>query len=160
MHVQFGRLFKLPWLMASTHVRTCSRCGTSFHLPRTRRGTPYAQFCSEACVTAHKVQLAQLQSSRLEEGFAERLRDAGLAFVEQYPFGPYMVDLAFPQVRLLVEVDGEVYHASSRAQARDDRKDVLAAAEGWHVIHIPQFMIQRHPDEAVRMVIEAYLHRR
>ncbi|MDL2343848.1 Protein of unknown function [Deinococcus reticulitermitis] len=146
--------------MAPNDVRTCSRCGTAFHLPRKRRGTPYAQFCSQACITAHKVDLAQLHSSQLEEGFAERLREAGLAFVEQYALGPYVVDLAFPQVRLLVEVDGEAYHASSSAQARDDRKDALAASEGWQVIRVPQFMIEHHPEEAVRTVVEAYLHGR
>lgn len=80
--------------------------------------------------------------------------------MEQYPFGLYVVDLAFSQARLLVEVDGEAYHASSCAQARDDRKDALAAAEGWQVVRIPQFIIERHPEEAVRTVIEAYLHRR
>lgn len=143
--------------MSPHHTRTCSRCGATFRLPRHRRGTPYAGFCSPACIEAHKVQLAHLRASRLEQDFGERLRNAGLAFVPQYPLGPYVVDLAFPQVRLLVEVDGEAYHASPRAQARDDRKDALAAAEGWHLLRVPQFMIDEHPEEAVRTVVEAFL---
>lgn len=77
--------------------------------------------------------------------------------VEQYPLGPYVIDLAFPQVRLLVEVDGAAHHSSPRAQARDDRKDALAAAEGWRLLRVPQFMITRHPEEAVRTVVDAYV---
>jgi len=82
--------------MASNSTRTCSRCGATFHLPRQRRGTPYAGFCSPTCIEAHKVQLAHLRASRLEQVFGERLRDAGLVFVPQYLLGPYVVDLAFP----------------------------------------------------------------
>ena len=143
--------------MTSKGTRTCARCGRAFALPRARIGSPYASFCSNACITAHKVQLAHLRSSELERLFGDHLREAGLAFVAQYPLGPYVVDLAFPQVRLLVEVDGEAYHSSPQAQARDDRKEQLAAAEGWRFLRIPQFVIERHPEEAVRTVVEAYL---
>lgn len=137
-------------------TRTCARCGQAFALPRARVGRPYASFCSDACITAHK-ELAHLRSSELERLFGDHLREAGLAFVAQYPLGPYVVDRAFPQVRLLVEVDGEAYHSSPQAQARDDRKEQLAAAEGWRFLRIPQFVIERHPEEAVRTVVEAYL---
>ena len=142
--------------MASVTGRTCPRCGTRFELPRGRRGTPYAGFCSLACIEAHKVEHAHFRASRLEQDFAERLQDVGLAFVPQYPFGPYVVDLAFPQIRLLVEIDGELYHTTPQGQARDDRKDVLASTEGWRLLRLPEFIVREHPEEAVRTVLEAF----
>ncbi|WP_194165347.1 DUF559 domain-containing protein [Deinococcus terrestris] len=110
----------------------------------------YAEFCSPACTEAYKVQLAHLRASHLEQVYGERLCDAGLAFVPQYPLGPYVVDLAFPQVRLLVEVDGEVYHAGPRTQMHDDCKDALAAVGGWCLL------LGERLEEAVRWVVEAF----
>ncbi|PNY82748.1 endonuclease domain-containing protein [Deinococcus koreensis] len=127
--------------------RTCPRCGQVFKLTPQRRGQPFANFCSPTCIQQHKLTLGQLHASRLESGFAERLRDAGLAFVEQFALGPYVIDIAFPQVRLLVEIDGEAYHTSVRAQERDDRKDAMAVAEGWRIVRLPQGMIEQHPEE-------------
>ncbi len=62
-----------------------------------RRGTPSAGFCSPACIEAHKSQLAHLRASHLEQEFGERLRDAGLAFVPQYPLGPYVTLTPAPE---------------------------------------------------------------
>lgn len=141
--------------MKGGQTRTCAWCGQDFQV-RTRPGTPFANFCSGACVTAHKVRLGELHASQLELDFAEALRDAGLAVVAQFALGPYVVDLACPQARLLIEVDGEAFHSSRKAAARDDRKDALAAREGWRLVRVPQFMVREHLDEAVRAVIEAY----
>lgn len=69
--------------------------------------------------------------------------------------GPYVIDLAFPQVCLLVDLDGEACHTSGRAQARDDRKDAFVAAEGWRMLRVSQGIIEQQPEEAVRMVVEA-----
>ena len=139
---------------ATHHQRVCKRCGKTFQ--SARRGSDWANFCSAACIEAHKVTLGQLQASRLETEFAALLADAGLIGVAQFPLGPFVFDLAFPQVRLLVEVDGELFHTSSAAQERDDRKDAQVRALGWRVQRVPQGIIVQHPQEAVRLVMEAF----
>jgi very-short-patch-repair endonuclease len=138
-------------------MRRCKHCQTPFKSKKA--GTPYANFCSPACVTAHKVKVATVQSSRLEQRLGELLTEAGLTYTVQKPFGPFVADLAFPQVRLLVEVDGEAFHTTRSGEARDDRKDQAAHAAGWRILHLPQFMIEHHPQEAVRAVLDAYLQR-
>lgn len=137
-------------------LRRCKHCQTPFHTRKGKGGTPYASFCSPACVTAHKVRVATVQSSRLEQRLGELLADAGLVYTVQEPFGPFIADLAFPQVRLLVEVDGEAFHTTPKGEQRDARKDEAARTEGWRILHLPQFMIEQHPDEAVRAVLDAY----
>jgi very-short-patch-repair endonuclease len=57
-------------------------------------------------------------------------RLGGIKFRRQVPIGPYVVDFASIQHRLVVELDGG-QHAESPG---DRRRDALLAAEGWRVL--------------------------
>jgi very-short-patch-repair endonuclease len=62
-------------------------------------------------------------------GMISRLRPK---FTRQLPIGPYTVDFACRQARLIVELDGS-QHAQSQ---RDIRRDHFLEQEGWSVVRI------------------------
>ena len=62
------------------------------------------------------------------------LRNRGLGgykFRRQHPIGPYIVDFACVECKLIAEVDGET-HLSKRLV--DEKRDLFLADEGWLVL--------------------------
>lgn len=57
----------------------------------------------------------------------------GLKFRRQVPIGPYIVDFARPEKRLIVEADGS-QHADNEATAYDIKRTVFLKASGWTVL--------------------------
>ncbi len=55
---------------------------------------------------------------------------------------PYEMDIAFPDDKLDLEVDGYVYHVGY-GQERDQKRDEVLKSNGWTVIRIPSTLIYR-----------------
>lgn len=81
-----------------------------------------------------------------------RGRRLGVQFRRQVVIGQRIVDFCAPAVRLVVEVDGDAYHAE-RAAA-DSRRDGKLAAAGYTVLRLPASLVARQLAEAVAMVRE------
>jgi len=64
--------------------------------------------------------------------------------------GDFLID-----EKLVVEIDGETWHGSRDAKARDDARDEVIRAEGYTVLRIPAAVVFKSPAEAVRRVEEA-----
>jgi very-short-patch-repair endonuclease len=60
----------------------------------------------------------------------------GWKFRRQHPIGRYVVDFAYPELRLVIEVDGDV-HALPDVAARDEERTVELSALGWTVLRFP-----------------------
>lgn len=70
-------------------------------------------------------------------------------------YGPAVLDLAFLEQRVLVEVDGWAYHRDLRTFLRDaDRQNALVL-DGWTVIRTNWFELREHPERFVRNVRDA-----
>ena len=77
----------------------------------------------------------------------------GVQFRRQVVLQDFIVDFLAPAIRLVVEVDGDAYHASrASADARRDRKLTRA---GYRVLRLPASLVERDLEEAVRRVREA-----
>ncbi|UDY34989.1 type IV toxin-antitoxin system AbiEi family antitoxin domain-containing protein [Dermatobacter hominis] len=109
--------------------------------------------------------------SRLERSADELLALTGLPPAErEYPLpsllvadgGPVegFVDRAWPDVQLIVEVDGRPWHARERDMARDRRRDRRAAAAGWQTLRILDEEVSDVPDEVVADIVAAHAERR
>jgi very-short-patch-repair endonuclease len=60
------------------------------------------------------------------------LRDAGIGgWVLGHPFGPWRIDLAFPQQKVAVEVDGWAWHVDIERFRTDRRKQNALVRAGW-----------------------------
>jgi hypothetical protein len=70
------------------------------------------------------------------------------------PDGPVLLDAAWPEVKLAVELDGAAFHGSQEARERDLRRDAALAALGWLVLRFSYRRLTRSPD-ACRAQIEA-----
>jgi very-short-patch-repair endonuclease len=77
--------------------------------------------------------------------------------VLQHPVGPFVLDLAYPAVRLAIEYDGEAHRGQERALRDLDRQAYLTDA-GWkvlrftaaQVVHRPAWVAARVREELVR----------
>lgn len=49
----------------------------------------------------------------------------------------YFLDIAFPSLKVDIEVDGEAYHSSPEQRLRDSNRDRYLINTGWKVIRIP-----------------------
>ncbi len=102
-------------------------------------------------------------ASLLERRAGELLRSNGIeGWVPQYRPPWYdglrgVVDLAWPEDRMVVELDGRRWHATTQAQAEDRRRDRAAAAHGRFVLRFGWQEVMRRPGLVVgecRTVLE------
>lgn len=80
--------------------------------------------------------------SRVERRVDELLRATSLPEpAREYPLpgwdpGDGFVDRAWPEVRLILEVDGRSWHARESTMAKDRARDRAAAASGWQTVRV------------------------
>ncbi len=59
----------------------------------------------------------------------------------------YELDLAGPELKLAVELDGAAYHGGKGQRERDVRPAAALATLGWQVIRVTHARITSHPDD-------------
>jgi very-short-patch-repair endonuclease len=64
------------------------------------------------------------------------------------------VDFAWPDARLIVEVDGYGYHRSPSAFESDRERDVTLAIAGWQVLRFTWAQVSRRPAWVARAVVK------
>ena len=64
------------------------------------------------------------------------------------------VDAAWPDRRLVVELDGHTYHSTSAAFERDRERDATLALAGFRVVRITHRRLQKQPDAVAGIVRE------
>jgi very-short-patch-repair endonuclease len=75
----------------------------------------------------------------------------GVKFRRQVAIGPYVVDFASIQYRLIVELDGG-QHADS---ARDAKRDACLKAEGWRVLRFWNNEALQNRDGVLQVIQDA-----
>jgi very-short-patch-repair endonuclease len=86
---------------------------------------------------------------------------APLAFYAQYEAGPgkeYILDGAFPQIKLAVEADGEIWHNNPQKIQSDKNRDVSISRQGWTILRFTDKEITKQPKD-VAMVIKQAIQR-
>ena len=95
-------------------------------------------------------QLPDHAANPTDNDFEDRMRalvaKAGLPQpIAQYPFGPYRLDFAWPEHKVIVETDGWATHGP-RAAFEDDRaRDAALLAAGWRVLRVTYRRLRREP---------------
>lgn len=101
--------------------------------------------------------------SALEQHFLTLVRSAGLDEpTPQHPFpgrlpGAHRVDFAYPERKLVVEVDGRTFHSRLQDMVNDRERDMAAAAAGWQVVRIMWETLREDPERVIsqlRQVLE------
>lgn len=114
------------------------------------RGRPGAPLLARLLDAADEPALTR---SELEEAFLSVCAAAGLPRprVNQLVEG-VEVDFHWPTARLIVEVDGYVFHSTRHAFERDRERDALTAAAGWRTLHFSRTQVIRRPAEIVEAI--------
>lgn len=80
---------------------------------------------------------ADRSASTMERHLVRLLRSAGLTgWVLNLEVGPYLIDVAFPDQRVAVELDGWAWHSDQERFRRDRRKGNELTLAGWTVLRI------------------------
>jgi very-short-patch-repair endonuclease len=126
-----------------------------------RRGTGVL-----AVLLDERPDLVRPMGSDFEVGLFRALREAGLPLpVPQYrvlmPDGSEVfLDFAYPGVRLALEADSYLWHASLAAWQRDRARNGEVVAMGWSILPITWDLVMFHPAEMARRVRGALETRR
>jgi very-short-patch-repair endonuclease len=103
---------------------------------------------------------ADRAASQAERLIIKLLRNAGIGGWERgYWISGYEVDLAFPELRIAVEVDGWAWHVDVERFGRDRRKQNALEVAGWTVLRFTWHDLTQRP-EAVIAEIRAVMARR
>jgi len=97
--------------------------------------------------------------SSLEETIRKEMQGRGLRlgidFVVQYPLKfSFILDFAFPDFKLAIEVDGVYWHSQKKNRKRDKVKDSILAREGWKVLRIPEQQVMQNPSGCVDYILD------
>jgi hypothetical protein len=91
-------------------------------------------------------------ASELERAFRKLVRVGGIDQPDgQVRFGwlppaPGTVDFAYPNERLIIEVDGRSWHTRDADFERDRRRDVEATLHGWRVLRFTCRQVRHEPE--------------
>lgn len=104
---------------------------------------------------------------RRDSSFPERLLWAklrnrqlsGWKFRRQHPIGPYFADFACPEVKLVVELDGDT-HGEEPQQHRDAVRTRLMETEGWQVLRIWNAYLMENIDGVLDTILDNLEHRK
>jgi very-short-patch-repair endonuclease len=86
--------------------------------------------------------------SPLELLLHRQLWDIGLEARENYEVHGYRIDLAFPEKKLAIEIDGFEFHTGVKQKENDAKRQANLEALGWHFERFDGWFIHRHADVA------------
>ena len=66
------------------------------------------------------------------------------AFEVKGPGKPFMLDIAFPSIRVGVEADGEMFHSGEEQEKKDKERDAKLAQMGWTIIRFRETDINKN----------------
>ena len=89
-----------------------------------------------------------------EERLRIALERAGVLATPQYPIAGRYLDLAIPEHKIDIEVDGQAWHLDRNGcrKADDIHRDILLEALGWHVIRFWHHQVVNEIDACVSRV--------
>ena len=96
--------------------------------------------------------------SNIEQDFREEMQRRGMKlgidFVIQYPLkNSFILDIAFPDNKLAIELDGNYWHSLKKNRKRDHMKDKILENEGWTLIRISENSIKKDVSKCVDFIV-------
>ena len=77
----------------------------------------------------------------------------------QVTVGPYRVDLAIPDKRVAIELDGHEFHKTQEQRTCDAKRERYLQKQGWQVIRYTGSEIHRDLSECINDAIQIIAHR-
>ena len=80
----------------------------------------------------------------------------GYKFRRQQPIFDYVVDFYCHELKLIIEVDGEIHSLIEKTDS-DNKRNRILKTNGYHVLHLTNIEIETEPDSAITK-IKAYIN--
>lgn len=113
-----------------------------------RHGSPAARRLLQAASDG-----ARSEAERL---FMRILRQAGITgWRANHPVAGYKIDVAFPQQRVAIEVDGWAFHSDPEAFVKDRNRQNALALMGWTVLRFTWLDLTEYPERVVAEIRRA-----
>jgi very-short-patch-repair endonuclease len=98
--------------------------------------------------------------SKAERSFHRLLRKAGITgWRANQPVilngSTFYVDVMFRKLKLLIEIDGRLYHTGAEVFETDRWRQNLLILDGWCVLRFTWTMIEEQPEKVIAMMREA-----
>ena len=72
--------------------------------------------------------------------------------IPQQKVGKYRVDFALPNEKLIIEVDGSIYHTNKQKELEREASINYAIGLDWHFVHLPAESISKDVRKVVRLL--------
>ena len=76
----------------------------------------------------------------------------GYKIIPQQKIGIYHVDFALPNEKLILEVDGSIYHANTQKELQREAAINYKIGLDWHFVHLPAESISKDVRKVVRLL--------
>jgi very-short-patch-repair endonuclease len=113
-----------------------------------RHGSPAARRLLQAAADG-----ARSEAERL---LVTLLREAGITgWRTNYPVSGYKVDVAFPEQRVAIEVDGWAFHSDEEVFQSDRNRQNNIALLGWQVLRFTWLDLIEYPQRVIAVIRSA-----
>ncbi len=114
----------------------------------------------ELGIERKKLHFSMPRETTIETLMYQELERRGVTFVKQQVVdGLWVVDALIPGARLVIECDGEYWHARPDMAARDRRKDRYLSSRGYKVLRFPEAAIRAEVCGCVQRVVDSLIDR-
>ncbi len=120
-----------------TTVTNCLICGKEF---KYRIGVTSGKYCSMSCYRK------SVGENSLEKAVREAIQQIGWEFEQEKQIGRYSVDFYIPNLRLVIEADGEYWHKLRRVKEQDGRKNKYLADQNIGIIRLQEEEVLKQKD--------------
>jgi very-short-patch-repair endonuclease len=72
----------------------------------------------------------------------------------------YYIDIAFPHLKLAIEIDGRLHEEDEDLFESDRWRQNALVADGWRVLRFTWQMLQEHPEVIVAAIVQALISRK
>jgi very-short-patch-repair endonuclease len=76
----------------------------------------------------------------------------GYKIIPQQKVGKYHVDFALPNEKLIIEVDGSIYHTNREKELAREASINYAIGLDWRIVHLPAESISNDVRKVIRLL--------
>lgn len=114
-------------------------------------GSAYIKECEKAILIAHE---RKDKYDSVDEVIAAIvLIKGGYKIIPQQKIGNYYVDFVLPNEKIVIEIDGALYHKDLQREAIRDNAIILKLGAEWKIIHYETRFLRKRPKELINKVI-------
>lgn len=113
-----------------------------------RYGSPRARMLLQAAGGGARSEAERLHISLLNAAHIT-------GWVANYPVGGYLVDVAFPQHKVAIEIDGWAFHSDVADFVADRTRQNKLALLGWQVLRFTWWDLTQRPERVIAVIRQA-----